>query len=94
MLIHDNTQGQYEAAVEDWDAFRQGAEESKACVSELKELLQQDDPIGPDLEDNFEEISKQRVSTLSNFLLLESDSYPLYRITSQFGWTLLQFRVP
>ena len=57
-------QGQYEAAVEDWDAFRQGAEESKACVAELKELLQQDDPIGPDLEDNFEEISKQRVSRL------------------------------
>ncbi|KAL5267299.1 hypothetical protein ACHWQZ_G004368 [Mnemiopsis leidyi] len=52
--------GQYEAAVKDWDAFRQGAEESKACVAELKELLQQEDPIGPDLEDNFEEISKQR----------------------------------
>ena len=48
--------------MEDWDAFRQGAEESKACVAELKELLQQEDPIGPDLEDNFEEISKQRVS--------------------------------
>ena len=48
--------------MEDWEAFRLAAEESRACIAELKELLQQDDPIGPDLEENFEEISKQRVS--------------------------------
>ena len=60
-----SSQTQYETVCEDWDAFKASAEESRACIAELKELLQLEDPIGAELEDGFEEISKQRVSILS-----------------------------
>eukprot|EP00116_Pleurobrachia_bachei_P000430 sb/3460692/ len=51
---------QFEEVSEDWETFRASVDEVRACVVELQELLQADDPIGPELEEAYEDITKRR----------------------------------
>jgi len=75
-------QGEFQASYSQWDLFLQAGEESRACILELKSIMAMEEPVGPELEQQFELLSNQRqyvydtcqssvaaLTTLSNALI-------------------------
>lgn len=55
-------QQDFQSSYQQWDLFLQAGEESRACILELKALITMEDPVGPELEQQFELLTNQRVS--------------------------------